>query len=92
VRASEITEIKGGNYMKKLLLLIMIIPFLTGCGVAAMGVSAYNLAQIDAITELLVKKGILTNEEIAITTARLNAEREESSKRNSNSSGSFVED
>ena len=52
--------------MKRLSLLVMCIlciPFLTGCGVAAIGANAYTQTQVDTVKALLIEKGITTNEE-----------------------------
>ena len=78
--------------MKKLFLLIVLMLFLTGCGAAALGTSAYNMAQTDALTELLIKKGVISKSELTITKNRLLAENEKRYIRNSSSSGSFIED
>jgi len=52
--------------MKRLSLLvvcILCIPFLTGCGAVAIGATAYTQVQVDTMKELLIEKRIITNTE-----------------------------
>ena len=80
--------------MKRLLLLVMCIlcvSFLSGCAAAALGVSAYTQAQVDAVTELLIEKGIITNEEIVTKQKQIQENSEKQRKQNAVSSGNLLE-
>ena len=80
--------------MKRLSLLVMCIlcvSFLSGCAAAALGVSAYTQAQVDAVTELLIEKGIITNEEIVTKQKQIQENSEKQRKQNAVSSGNLLE-
>jgi hypothetical protein len=80
--------------MKRLSLLVICIScisFLTGCGAAALGVSAYTQVQVDAVTELLIEKGIITNEEFATKQKQIQRRHDKLRKSNETTSGTLLE-
>ena len=80
--------------MKRLLLLVMCIlciSFFTGCAAAALGVSAYTQAQVDAVTELLIEKGIITNEEIVTKQKQIQERYDKQRKQTEAASGTVLE-
>jgi hypothetical protein len=80
--------------MKRLSLLVMCIlciSFLTGCGVAALGVSAHTQTQVDAVTELLIEKGIITDEEFASKQKQVQRRYDKLRKSNETASGNVLE-
>jgi len=80
--------------MKRLSLLVMVIlciSFLTGCGVAAIGANVYTQTQVDAVTELLIEKGIITKAEFVTKQKQVFENYEKQRKESETASGTVLE-
>ena len=80
--------------MKRLSLLVMCIlciPFLTGCGVAAVGMGVYTQVQVDTLKELLIEKGVITNEEFNTKQSQVLENQEKQRKAAGKQSGTELE-
>ena len=80
--------------MKRLSLLgmcILCIPFLTGCGAVAVGMGAYTQVQVDTLKELLIEKGVITNEEFNTKLSQVLENQEKQRKAAGKQSGTELE-